>query len=131
MYEILLAVDEDDARAIAQAEAVTEMPLDPDEVSITIHHDFQDNPEGASVSQVRAVRQARSHLEEAGYDPALTESSGDPATKILDQATEVDADLIVLAGRKHSPAGKALFGSVTQDVVLGTDRSVLIASAED
>nr|WP_276414161.1 universal stress protein [Halomicroarcula sp. XH51] len=38
--------------------------------------------------------------------------------------------MIVLAGRKRSPAGKALFGSVTQDVILGTDRSVLVVSSE-
>ena len=57
---------------------------------------------------------------------------GDPATEILDTADEVDADLIALAGRrKRSPAGKALFGSTTQAVILETDRSVLVAGTPD
>nr|WP_276298484.1 universal stress protein [Halomicroarcula sp. ZS-22-S1] len=49
---------------------------------------------------------------------------------MLEVADARDANLVVLGGRKRSPAGKALFGSVTQDVILGTDRSVLVVTAD-
>ncbi len=54
------------------------------------------------------------------------ESSGDPATEIVSYAGEIEADLISLAGRKRSPAGKAIFGSVSQAVFLNADRPVLL-----
>ena len=39
-------------------------------------------------------------------------------------AADVDADAICVSGRKRRPTGKAVFGSVTQDVILGTERPV-------
>jgi nucleotide-binding universal stress UspA family protein len=130
MYDVLLAIDDDTSRAEAEATAVADMPVRTDDTKITIIHDFEDNPEGASVSQVRSVRRAESILEEAGLEVVLAESSGEPAQRILSTADDIDADLIVLAGRKRTPAGKVLFGSVTQAVILGTDRPVMVCSGE-
>lgn len=131
MYEVLLAIDDSESRAVAEATAVADLPIRTDEVRATIMHTFEDNPEGASVSQVRAVRRAESILEDAGFEVALAESSGEPATEINETADEMDADLIVLAGRKKTPAGKVLFGSVTQAVILGTERPVLVCTGEE
>lgn len=47
------------------------------------------------------------------------------ADTILDYAQRVDARYIVLGGRKRSPVGKAVFGSVTQAVILNADRPVV------
>lgn len=55
---------------------------------------------------------------------------GDPAEEILDRAKEVDARYIVIGGRSRSPVGKALFGSVTQSVLLDADRPVVTVMAE-
>lgn len=129
MYEIVVAVDTDEDRAIAQAETVAGFPDAAESVHATILHDFTHNPQGASVTQVAAVRRAREVLEAAGIDVTLEESSGDPGREIVELADDRDADIICLAGRKRSPAGKALFGSVVQDVFLGTDRPVLLCSA--
>lgn len=43
---------------------------------------------------------------------------GDPASRVVEYASEQDARYIVVAGRKRSPAGKAVFGSVTQAILL-------------
>lgn len=129
MYEIVIAIDTDEDRARVQARTVVGLPGASEEVHATLLHDFTYNPEGGSVSQVAAVRRAREILEDAGVDVTLEESSGDPGHAIVEVADGLDADLICLAGRKRSPAGKALFGSVTQDVFLETDRPVLLCSA--
>lgn len=126
MYHIVMAVDKSEERAIAEADAVLGLPRDPSDVKVTILHDFTDNPSGASVTQVSSVRRAQDKLEDAGVDVDLTESSGDPAEAIISAAEDLDADMVVLAARKRTPTGKVLFGSVTQAVLLGTDRPVLV-----
>lgn len=50
---------------------------------------------------------------------------GDPSEEIIDHANDVDASYIVVGGRSRSPVGKALFGSVTQSVLLDADCPVL------
>jgi nucleotide-binding universal stress UspA family protein len=131
MYQVLLAIDADEDRAIVQAETVAALPAADDAIHATLFHDFTDNPQGGSVNQVAAVRRAREVLEAAGIEVTLEESSGDPGHEIVDLADELDADLICVAGRKRSPAGKALFGSVVQDVFLETERPVLLCSADE
>lgn len=130
MYEVLIAVDVDEARAIAQAEAVSSLPGADGSVHGIVFHDFTDNPSGGSVGQVAAVRRAREVLEAAGVEVTLEESSGEPGNAILRLAAERDVDLICLGSRKRSPAGKALFGSVAQDVMLETDRPVLVCGSD-
>ncbi|MFD1562650.1 universal stress protein [Haloarchaeobius amylolyticus] len=127
MKEIVLGIDQNVERAAAQAETVIDL-FDIDNIRAYLLHDFVDNPEGASVTQVDAVKRAQEHLEDAGVTVELREGSGDPAESILETAEELDADAICVAGRNRSPAGKMLFGSVTQSVVLNTDRPVLICS---
>lgn len=56
---------------------------------------------------------------------------GDPAEEILDHAQKVDARYIVIGGRSRSPVGKALFGSVTQSVLLDADRPVVTVMAKN
>jgi nucleotide-binding universal stress UspA family protein len=126
MYRIVMAVDTSEARARAEADAVIDLPRDPSDLHVTILHDFTNNPSGASVTQVAAVRRARDRLTEHGIEVELAESSGDPAEAIIDAAEELGADMVVLAARRRSPTGKLLFGSVTQAVILGTDRPVLV-----
>lgn len=51
---------------------------------------------------------------------------GDASRVILDYAADVDARYVVIGGRKRSPAGKVIFGSVTQSTLLNTDRPVVV-----
>lgn len=73
---------------------------------------------------------ARTVVEETlGADRAVDVEArgrvGDPGDEILSAAEMVDARYIVVGGRKRSPVGKAVFGSVSQSVVLNADRPVV------
>ncbi|WP_048076321.1 universal stress protein, partial [Halorubrum sp. AJ67] len=126
MYDVLLGIGlDDEARATAQAAAVTDLPAAADEVTAHLCHVFRDNPEGASVHQLGTVRRARAVLEDAGVECVHYEASGDPADELLAAAADVDADAICVSGRKRSPTGKAVFGSTTQALVLNAERPVL------
>ncbi|EMA44200.1 universal stress protein [Halococcus saccharolyticus] len=131
MYEILLCVDADGASLDRQLDAVTDLPSAADDVHVTICHVFGENPSGASVTQVGSVRRALDRLEDAGIETSVAEESGDPTDAILRLATERDVDTIYIGGRKRNPSGKALFGSVTQSVILNAERPVLVAGLND
>ncbi|MDQ2052450.1 universal stress protein [Natronolimnohabitans sp. A-GB9] len=126
MTTILLSIDTNVERANEQVESITELPLDTTETQIVLYHVFRADDEGADARNLKSVAAAVEQLEDAGFDVEVAQSSGDAVPNILDKADELDADLISLAGRKRSPTGKALFGSVTQDVILKSDRTVLL-----
>lgn len=128
MYRVLLGVDTDGQRARAQAEAVRSLPAADTAVKALVMHVFQENPEGASVGQVGAVRRVTDLFEEADVDYELHEASGDPAGALLDAAAEYDVDTVCVAGRQRTPTGKVIFGSTTQSVILGTEKPVLTTS---
>lgn len=52
--------------------------------------------------------------------------AGDPATEILDAATETGADLIVLGSRGLGAMGRLVMGSVSEKVLHHTNRTVLV-----
>jgi nucleotide-binding universal stress UspA family protein len=132
MYDVLIAIGlDDERRAVAQAEAVVDLPGSADDATAHLCHVFQDNPEGASVHQLGTVRRAREVLEAAGVTCVHYEASGDPGEELLAAAADIDADLICVSSRKRSPAGKAMFGSTTQALVLNADRPVLTVPGPD
>lgn len=55
---------------------------------------------------------------------------GDEATSIVQYAEECDARYVVMGGRRRSPLGKVMFGSVTQSVLLNIDRPVVSIMGE-
>ncbi|MFW5959190.1 MAG: universal stress protein, partial [Natronomonas sp.] len=65
-------------------------------------------------------------LTEAGIAVDLVRRHGDPGEEIVEYADSVDADSIVIPTRKRTPVGKAVFGSVTQDVILNAKQPVTI-----
>ncbi|WP_436902277.1 universal stress protein [Halovenus halobia] len=129
MTHVLLSIDEDESRARAQANTVLDL-LDTEDLSVDLLHVFENNPEGATAQQMGSVRRAREILEEAGVDVTTLGEGGDPGHEIVEYAEKIEADAICIAGRKRSPAGKVVFGSVTQDVILNTERSVLVCSPD-
>jgi nucleotide-binding universal stress UspA family protein len=131
MYTFLVGIDADESRALAQATTLAELPLEADAVRAVLVHSFEEKTKGSTVEQVKAVRLARDQLEDAGIEVELEGYGGDAVRAILNVAKEHDADQIVLAGRKRTPTGKVLFGSVTQSVILDTERPVLVCSADE
>lgn len=128
MSKILFAIDDDKERVGRQIQTIiSDLPMRREDISVTVLHVFTDNPAGASIAQFQTARFAEDELKAADIDVELVGRSGDPPAEIIGCADETGADLICLAGRKRSPTGKALFGSVTQDVILTTELPVLIA----
>lgn len=87
--------------------------------------------EGMLSRQQLAEDRLRGVLGEEDGDAEIVGLDGDPAESIVEYATEHDARYVVLGGRKRSPVGKALFGSVAQSVVLSLDRPTVIVQPDD
>lgn len=138
MYRVLVPVDTDEERALTQAAFVASLPDAAAAVEAVLlfvfHGEHDELPEElerfGSPQRVGAVRRASEYLEEHGVDVTLREDSGDTAEDVIDLADREDVDLIVLGGRKRSPAQKVLFGSIAQSVLLGTDRPVVVTGGK-
>ncbi|MCD2204963.1 universal stress protein [Halobacterium sp. KA-6] len=138
MYRVLVPVDDDVDRALAQARYVANLPDAAESVEAIVLFvftgDSEDLPEDVqqfkSASRIQSVRRAQEFLEDAGVDVQVRDDSGDTTDDIIAEADEYDVDAIVLGGRKRSPAGKAIFGSVTQSVILNADRPVVVTGEE-
>lgn len=61
------------------------------------------------------------------YEPVGLE--GEEAARIVQYVSKVDADYVVIGGHKRSPVGKAMFGSVSQSVLLNADCPVLLVKS--
>ena len=130
MYHIVIGVDEESEPALGCAREVAKLPGESSEKRVILVHCFTDNPSGASATQIRSVRETGDYLESYGVEYEVAEASGDPSEAIIETAEDRDADLIVVGGRRRSPAGKALFGSVTQSVVLNAGRPVMVTGVD-
>lgn len=129
MTTILLCADTDVERVTDQVESLTTLPLDPDRVRVVVFHVFRADGDEADATRLKSVARATEALESAEFEVVVEQSSGDAVREILDAAETFDADLLSLAGRRKSPTGKALFGSVAQQVSLRSDRPVLFCSS--
>lgn len=79
------------------------------------------------------IREIGNRLEDAGVEYSLHGSltNGTPESeRILDLATDVDADMIIVGGKKRSPTGKAVFGSTAQEVLLNSPCPVTFVRGE-
>jgi len=141
MYSILLPVHTNVERALSQAKYVATLADEGLDLHAYVLFVFTgkerspDTPEEMkrfdSPMRIDAVKRTTEVLDDAGVEYTIQEDSGEVAADILDDAEELDVDDIVLGGRKRSPAGKILFGSVTQEVLLNTDRPVTVTTAQE
>jgi len=142
MFHVLLPVDTNVDSALASVESVLELPDASDTVTVTVLH-VREEPDrtGGDGMTIRAedlyeegkfpesVTKAAALLEDHGVDVERRQETGTPAELIVDVADELGATRIVMAGRKRTPVGKVLFGSVSQSVLLLADVPVTMVGA--
>jgi len=138
MFQVLLPVDVDEDRAFAAAQAITSLPDGKKPIQVTILNvqekvDVADDSGGASSETwynehdfPESVTKVEEFLKNSGFVVEKRREHSDPAKKIIEIANEINADRIVMSGRKKSPVGKVLFGSVTQAVLLNGNVPVTV-----
>lgn len=97
------------------------------EVDLPNPHGGYDPDRDRSMSAQKARGIAREIAESVDgveqFEPVGLE--GDPATELLEYVDEQDASYVVVSARKRSPMGQAVFGSVTQSLLLNADCPVV------
>jgi len=139
MYEILLPITTDSARTTRQLAAVEDLPLQRDNVEVTPLYIFEelDSDLGGVVSTKEysdvpvSMSQATDRLTELGIKNNPILSEGDPKDLIVSIADERQVDHILVTGHRRSPAGKVLFGSVAQAVVINSRVPVTVVQTTD
>ncbi|MFB6075009.1 MAG: universal stress protein [Haloarculaceae archaeon] len=128
MYRVLLPIDNDEDRARTQAQAVRRLPGGTDEIEVTVLHVFddEDREETTSLRQLPSGKVVVDELQGNGISVTTESRVGDAAEQILAVGDEIEAELIVMGGRKRSPLGALLFGSVSQAVITDATRPVTI-----
>ncbi|GAB6862539.1 universal stress protein [Haloplanus litoreus] len=134
MCEILLPISRAEAGARRQAEVIMEMPMAPDEVSVTMLHvdETLTSEVGGTLSPAQteeipdSVRATTDVLEDAGINVDAVVAEGNLADTVHSLVDERDADHVVVAGRRRSPTGKALFGSDVQSIILNATVPVTV-----
>jgi nucleotide-binding universal stress UspA family protein len=87
-----------------------------DEARSNLHFDDA-TPEQVATHNA-TIRDLEDVLETADVDYTIRGTVGDPGETMVEMAESCDADIVVVGGRERSPAGKALFGSVAQSIML-------------
>lgn len=108
-------------------------PARTDESDVAPEHEAENRAErleatgpdevAAQYDRIKAVADAL-EAEDVAYE--IRGDVGDPADTILAVAREVDADAVAVGRRDRSSVGQALFGSVSEDVIDGADRPVVV-----
>jgi nucleotide-binding universal stress UspA family protein len=137
VMHVLLPVDTGEERAIAAAEAAASLPNASETVEVTILN-VEKEIEVVNDASVESedwydeddyptsVKKAMTVLRHYNIAAKKRRAHGEPAKTIIKVANEITADRIIMTGRKKTPVGKVLFGSVTQSVLLSADTPVTV-----
>lgn len=145
---VLLAVGEGDAdRSDVLAETVTDIAGPAGSVVALTHvftsEEFETvteqldyDPDGSVAPNEVAMRHATirsiaDRLSDADVAHSIRGVVGPHGESIVSLATDIDADLVVVGGRKRSPTGKAVFGSTAQEVMLNAPCPVTFVRNRD
>lgn len=145
---ILLAVGSEDEKRSERLAAEATGVAEPTGATVVLGHVFDEDafdeirsnlgidPESeastpdAVAERHTATRTVFRALTEAGVDHVVRGAVGDRADEIVRLAKETDADRVVVGGRHRSPTGKAVFGSVAQEVILSAPCPVTFVREE-
>lgn len=143
MYRVLLPVDHDDDRLDDQLEALFDLP-GREEISVTVIHVHEEvdvpadeageyvidslNRDIAELQGIpETVDRAVSEIEAAGMFDDLQTAVGDAVDEVIVAGEELDVNAYLLGAKDRTPVGKAIFGSVTQGIIVQSDRPVIVA----
>jgi nucleotide-binding universal stress UspA family protein len=131
---VVLAVGRGDVEGVVELAGAVVRVAAPADARVTLVHVFtpeqfrtaaeklEYDPDDVRVEDVvrrhATVREFEALFDEHGVAFGREGIVGDVAGGIVDLAAELDADLAVVGGRRRSPTGKAVFGSVAQEVLL-------------
>lgn len=143
MFRILLPVEPTGAENRALAEAIVEMPLDRSKLEVVVLSVFEEQNiqdlDGGRLSSEEVfemtddpegLETTAAYLEEHDIKTTKRREHGKPAQEILKIADDEGVQRIVMGGSKRSRVGKAVFGSVTQTVLLNSETPVTIVMDE-
>ncbi|RXK47929.1 universal stress protein [Halorientalis pallida] len=131
---ILIAVENQRERMQPVIDHAAEMAagLDADVVLYHVYEDeeFQSLLEARNIEsadpdelarQNATVEAAAATLRESGVDFSVGASTGDPSDELLGYIASSDIDHVFVGSRRRSRTGKAIFGSVSQQILFETD----------
>lgn len=134
---ILLAVGPSDADRVERLAEETIDVAKPTGATVVIAHVFTDKEYEQTIDDLKfdvgaetsadqvagrhaTVRDLAAAFDDEGVDFVVRGAVGSHGEQIVSLADEVVADRVVVGGRRRSPAGKAVFGSVAQEVMLSS-----------
>ncbi|WP_318570577.1 universal stress protein [Salinigranum marinum] len=130
MYRVLVPVDRSEERAFHQPQYVSQLPNATDDVEATglyvVPPDEFSDADAVEFSDIDAAVGAANLLEGEGVSVTRTVDDGGISDQIVRSAEGLEADEIVMSGRKRSGLQEVLIGSITQDVMLSAERPVTI-----
>lgn len=139
MHTILLPIDENEDRAKRAAETVIELPGGPEQKEVVLLNVVEETKqpwlrefelqraEGDDDPELPdSTSAAYDLLTDADVDVETRLERGDVTEQIVSVARDIDADSIIMCGRKKTATGKVLFGSITQSVLLNSERPVTV-----
>ena len=80
--------------------------------------DGENSTPDAVAERHRTIRELSKALSTAGVRHSIRGAVGDLAEEVVRTAEGLEADRVVVGGRRRSPTGKAVFGSAAQEVML-------------
>ena len=129
-YHILMPVDRDPDRATAQVDYLLDSPMAPEDLVVRIlyvlRREDAEIEEPADFDGNEAAIEAANRLEGAGATVARRMDTGPVAKAILEHAEEIDADQIVMSGRKRDGVSDVFLGSTATDIIQASKRPVVM-----
>ena len=148
METILLAVGESDRGRVEELFETAISLAEPTDATVALAHVFDRDEYEQTRSRLEfapddevtpddvakryvTIRDLGDALTEAGVEFTWHGAVGDRGDRIVALAEDLDADQVVVGGRKRSPTGKAVFGSTAQKVMMEAPCPVTFVRGDD
>ena len=133
MYQVLIPVDDDESRALNQAEYAASLPDSESAVEATVLYVIPprrlDTAEEVDFEEIDSAVAAVEYLEDSDVSVDRRIGDGGVSEEVIRVADELDCDELVMGGRKRSGVAQVLLGSTVRDVFVSTERPVTITGS--